>query len=78
MSSSVSLSSSQFRSPYADLLPPGLLVAIQYHPGRWHQWTLFAAMAIPNCEEMSPRDWTLVLDRIEAQLSVVIPPVLPI
>jgi len=76
--SNTSVSSSQFRSPYVDLMPRGLVVAYEYNPDRWHMWTIFAAIAIPNCDDLPPQTWVGILDRIEAQLSLVIPPLMPV
>lgn len=70
---SASVSPIPFRTPYSDLLPRGLLTALTYHHDRWQLWTIYAAIAIPHCEELTPREWTDVLDRIESKLREVIP-----
>lgn len=50
-----------------------LLIAVEYHHGRWSDTTVAAASAMKHCESLSPREWAETLDRIERALRGVLP-----
>lgn len=49
-----------------------LLVALEYHPGRWSDPTIAAAGAIPDAGHLSAQDWTAVLDDLERAMASVL------
>jgi len=50
-----------------------LLVAVEYHEGRWSEPAIAAAAAMPNRDAMTPQDWAELLDRIDLALRAVLP-----
>lgn len=45
-----------------------LLIAVEYHSGKWSEPAIAAAAAIKGQDHLGPKDWAELLDRIDAAL----------
>jgi hypothetical protein len=54
-----------------------LLIAVEYHAGRWTDAAVAAAAAVVDAERLTADEWAALLDRIEAAIRATIPEYLP-